>query len=203
MNENENLGFTIANEQFPSADYKLRRGAHISVEDVELYDFIKMHFPELSNFYRRYEAALMEGAEGYYYLVSQGATFGQRQLSKSEMLVGLTIAHLYRDPENRVRGTGQLSVEQVISRLETLKSEEDIARLVTESKVKADLHPSRVREATLDAVKKLAALNFLHLLDPSGCAFRCRRPIHRFDQFVSQLDSTADHEANGADHEER
>jgi chromosome condensin MukBEF MukE localization factor len=55
-----------------------------------------MKFHELSNFYRRYDAALQEGAEGYFYLVSQGAVFGQRQLSKSEMLVGLTIAHLYR-----------------------------------------------------------------------------------------------------------
>ena len=88
MNENENLGSTIANEQFPIVDYRLRRGAHISVEDVELYDFIKMRFPELSNFYRRYDAALQEGAEGYFYLVSQGAMLGQRQLTKSEMLVG-------------------------------------------------------------------------------------------------------------------
>src|SRR5258706_15365336 len=161
MNEPENLGSTIGNAQFPIVDYRLRRGAHISVEDVEQYDFIKIRFPELLNFYRRYDAALMEGAEAYFYLVSQGATFGQRQLSKSEMLVGLTIAHLYRDPENRVRGTGQLSVEQVISRLETLKSAEDIARLVTESKVKADLQPSKIREAALDAIKKLAGLNFL------------------------------------------
>ena len=129
MNENEKLGTIIANEQFPIADHRLRRGAHIAVEDVELYDFVRRHFPELSSLYHRYEAALKEGAEGYFYLISEGSIFGQRQLSKAEMLIGLTIAHLYRDPENRVRGTGQLTVEQVISRLETLKSQDDIARI--------------------------------------------------------------------------
>ena len=203
MNENEKLGTIIANEQFPIADHRLRRGAHIAVEDVELYDFISRHFSELSSLYGRYEAALMEGAEGYFYLVSQGSIFGQRQLSKAEMLIGLTIAHLYRDPEHRVRGTGQLTVEQVISRLETLKSQDDIARIVTESRVKAELHPSRIREATLDAIKKLAGLNFLHLLDSSGCAFRCKRPIHRFDHFVSQVDPVVEVEGNGTDHENR
>src|SRR6266516_4663572 len=125
MSEHENLGKTVANELFPLADYKLRRGVHLSIEDVELYEFVKLNFPVLSDFYRRYEAELMEGAEGYFYLVSQGGMFGQRQLSKGEMLVGLTIAHLFRDPEHRVRGTGELNVDQVISRLEALKAMED------------------------------------------------------------------------------
>jgi chromosome condensin MukBEF MukE localization factor len=203
MNEHEHLGSIIANEQFPIVDHKLRRGAHISIEDVELYDFIRTHVIELSKFYNRYDARLLEGAEGYYYLISQGAMFGQRQLSKSEMVIGLTIAHLYRDPEHQVKGTGQLTVDQVITRLETLKSKDDIARLVTESKVKSDLHPSKVREAVLDAIKKLAGLNFLFLLDPSSGAFRCKRPIHRFDQFVSQIDPGVEADTNGGNHENR
>jgi chromosome condensin MukBEF MukE localization factor len=195
MNENEQLGNTVANEVFVQADYRLRRGAHISVEDVELYEFISRHFDPLSKLYSRYDASLCLGAEGYYYLVSEGTIFGQRQLSKVEMLVGLTIAHLYRDPENRVRGTGQITVDQVLNRLETLKSREEIARLMTESRVKADLHPGRIREAALDAIKKLAGLNFLYLLDQAGTVFRCKRPIHRFDQFASEVvPATEDHE---------
>jgi hypothetical protein len=97
MSEHENLGKIVANERFPIVDYKLRRGVHIAIEDVELYEFIKLYFTELSKFYRRYDADLLEGAEGYFYLVSGGTIFGQRQLSKAEMLVGLSIAHLYRD----------------------------------------------------------------------------------------------------------
>jgi chromosome partition protein MukE len=191
MNEHENLGKAIANPLFPIADYKLRRGVHLSIEDVELFDFVKLNYPELAPFYRRYEAELVEGAEGYFYLVSQGAMFGQRQFSKVEMLVALTIAHLYRDPELRVRGTGEISADHVIARLEALKTMEDITRIMTETRVKADLHPARMREAVLDAIKKLAALNFLHLLDSSGARFRCKRPIHRFDQFVAQIDPRA------------
>jgi chromosome condensin MukBEF MukE localization factor len=188
LNQDLTLGKAIANALFPIADYKLRRGVHLSIEDVELYDFVKLNFSELAPFYRRYEAELLEGAEGYFYLVSQGAIFGQRQLSKGEMLVALTIAHLFRDPEHRVRGTGEISADHVISHLEALKTMEDIARVMTETRVKADLHPARMREAVLDAIKKLAALNFLHLLDSTGARFRCKRPIHRFDQFVAQID---------------
>src|SRR4051812_48557981 len=113
MNEDEKLGKIVANERFPVVDYKLRRGVHIAIEDVELYDFIKLNSPELSKLYRRYDADLLEGAEGYFYLVSRGTIFGQRQLTKAEMLVGLSIAHLYRDPEHRIKGTGELTVEQV------------------------------------------------------------------------------------------
>ena len=191
MSENEDLGKVVANPMFPIADHKLRRGVHLSMEDVELYDFVKLNYPVLSSLYRRYEAQLMEGAEGYFYLLSEGAMFGQRQLSKGEMLVGLTIAHLFRDPEHRIRGTGELSLDQVISRLEALKATEDIARLITETKVKAELHPSKVREAVLDAIKKLAGLNLLQLVDAGGARFRCKRPIHRFDQFIAQIDSPA------------
>lgn len=191
MSEHENLGKAIANPLFPIADYKLRRGVHLSIEDVQLFDFVKLNYSELAPFYRRYEAELVEGAEGYFYLVSQGAMFGQRQLSKGEMLVALTIAHLFRDPEYRVRGTGEIGADHVIARLEALKTMEDIARVMTETRVKADLHPARMREAVLDAIKKLAALNFLHLLDSTGARFRCKRPIHRFDQFVAQIDPVA------------
>ncbi len=201
MSEHENLGKAIANPLFPLADYKLRRGVHLSIEDVELFDFVKLNYTELAPFYRRYEAELVEGAEGYFYLVSQGSMFGQRQLSKGEMLVGLTIAHLFRDPEYRVRGTGEISAEHVIARLEALKTMEDIARVMTETRVKADLHPARMREAVLDAIKKLAALNFLHLLDSTGTRFRCKRPVHRFDQFVAQIDPVAVPVETEANHE--
>jgi len=200
MNEHDDLGKTIAHGLFPATDHKLRRGVHLSSEDVELYDFVKLNFNVLSGLYRRYDAELKEGAEGYFYLVSQGTMFGQRQLTKGEMLVGLTISHLFRDPEHRIKGTGEISADQVISRLETLKSVEDIARLMTETKVRADLHPSRMREAVLDAIKKLAGLNFLTLLDQSGARFRCKLPIHRFDQFVAQID-TAQVEGSEANHE--
>lgn len=191
MSDHENLGKAIANTLFPIADHKLRRGVHLSIEDVELFDFVKLNYSELAPFYRRYDAELLEGAEGYFYLVSQGAMFGQRQLSKGEMLVALTIAHLYRDPEHRIRGTGEISSDHVIARLEALKTMEDIARLMTETRVKTDLHPAKMRETVLDAIKKLAALNFIHLLDQTGARFRCKRPIHRFDQFVTQVESVA------------
>ncbi len=201
MNEYENLGKAVANPLFPIADYKLRRGVHLSVEDVELFDFVKLHYTEMAPFYSRYEAELVEGAEGYFHLISHGSMFGQRQLTKGEMLVALTIAHLFRDPEYRVRGTGEISADHVIARLESLKTMEDIARVMTETKVKADLHPARMREAVLDAIKKLAALNFLHLLDATGVRFRCKRPIHRFDQFVNQIDPVAVPVAAPANHE--
>jgi chromosome condensin MukBEF MukE localization factor len=192
MSDHESLGKAIANALFPIADHKLRRGVHLSIEDVELFDFVKLNLSELAPFYRRYDAELMEGAEGYFYLVSHGAMFGQRQLSKGEMLVALTIAHLYRDPEHRIRGTGEIGVDHVIARLEALKTMEDIARVMTETRVKTDLHPSKMRETVLDAIKKLAALNFLHLLDPTGTRFRCKRPIHRLDQFINQVESVAE-----------
>jgi len=131
----------------------------------------------------------VEGSEGYFYLVSQGAMLGQRQLSKGEMLVALTIAHLFRDPEYRVRGTGEIGADHVVARLEALKTKEDIARVMIETRVKTELHPARMREAVLEAIKKLAALNFLHLIDSNGTRFRCKRPIHRFDQFVALVES--------------
>jgi chromosome condensin MukBEF MukE localization factor len=201
MSEHETLGNTVGHDLFPTADYKLRRGVHLSSEDVELYDFVKLNFDVLAALYRHYDAELKEGAEGYFYLVSQGTMFGQRQLTKGEMLVGLTISHLFRDPEHRVKGTGELSADQVISRLETLKSMEDIARLMTETRVKTDLHPSKMRDAVLDAIKKLAGLNFLVLVDPTGARFRCKHPIHRFDQFVAQIDAVAQADAPEANHE--
>jgi len=201
MSEHEELGAVVAHELFPVADHKLRRGVHLSIEDVELYNFVKLNQPILSSLYRRYDSELMAGAEGYFYLVSGGSMFGQRQLSKGEMLVGLTIAHLFRDPEYRVRGTGELSVDKVISRLEALKATQGIARIMTETKIKTDLHPSKMREAVLDAIKKLAGLNFLHLLDPAGTHFRCKRPIHRFDHFVAEVDVDSQSDVAEAPHE--
>jgi chromosome partition protein MukE len=200
MSDHETLGKVVSNELFTEIDFRLRRGVHISIEDVEFYDFIKLNFGELCGFYSRYECDLKEGAEGYFYLVSNGAVFGQRQLTKGEMLIALTIAHLYRDPENRVRGTGELGVEQIISRLEALKSKEDIAWLLAETRLKAELHPSRVREAVCDAVRKLAGLNFLQITDSNPNRFRCKRPIHRFDQFVAQLAGNGTTENSGAEH---
>jgi len=192
MSEHENLGKVVASERFPVVDYKLRRGVHIAIEDVEPYEFIKLNITELSKLYRRYEADLIEGAEGYFYLVSRGAIFGQRQLTKAEMLVGLSIAHLYRDPEHRIRGTGELTIEQVISRLETLKSQEDIARIMTETKFKVELQPSKMREAVSAAMKTLAALNFIQLTPGTENTFRCKRPIYRFTQFIMQPESTSE-----------
>jgi chromosome partition protein MukE len=198
MTEEHDLVQAIASKHFPTIDAQLRRGAHISADDVEWHAFTKQHYSVLSKFYLRYQAVLKEGTEGYFYLVSEGAMFGRRQLSKGEMLVGLTIAHLYRDPEHRVRNiTGQVTVEHVLSRLEILKAKEDIARVMCDAKLKLQVHPQKVREAVLDAIKRLASLNFLHLVDLSGTVFRCKRPIHRFDHFVMELNSL-----NGSDQEE-
>jgi len=97
----------ISEDIFAEVDCRLRKGEHIGLEDMTAHDFIKEASPFLSQFYRKYSCQLIhdtqEEADFFFlhpYDPGSGVhLLGRKQLSQSEMIVGMTLAYMLMDPE--------------------------------------------------------------------------------------------------------
>lgn len=169
----------VLDEQFPAIDLLLRRGRHVGREDGGAYAFLVDAAEHLEPFYRRYGAELVQAPDGYFYLLPSGDQLGRRLFTAGEMLVGQALALLYLDPSTLAEG-GVVTRAQLLQRLEGIVGRESLVRALNPRKKKYDarIAEETVRNRVSDALRRLAGLGFVHLLD--GERLQLRLALMRF-----------------------
>lgn len=170
----------VRNLAFPPVDVALRRGRHIDRDDGDWYAFVTDAQDHLEQFYRRYGCELVTRSDGYFYLLPTGDQLSRRHLSAGEMLVGQTLALQYLDPAT-IQSGGVVTREQLLTRLAGLVGDRDLARALEPRRKRFDderIVHEIIRRRVAEAVRRLATLGFIELLDEDH--LRLRSPLLRF-----------------------
>lgn len=177
----------IRNPTFPAVDLALRRGRHIDREDGEWYALITDAQDHLEQLYRRYGCELVTQSDGYFYLLPSGDQLSRRHLTAGEMLVGQTFALQYLDPTT-VQTGGVVTRDQLLNRLGGIVGDRDLAQALEPRRKRFDdervVHEI-IRKRVAEAVRRLAALGFIEILDADR--LRLRSPLLRFADPVRGL----------------
>jgi len=179
----------LDDEHYPEVDLALRRGRHIGRDDGTMYEYLVDAQALLEEFYRRFGCELIQQSDGYFYLLPSGDRLGRRQLSAGEMLVGQMLALLYLDPASLQQG-GTVSREAPLERLSALLSTDTLVRTIAPRNVRKGKYDERiaaeaVRTKVGDALRRLADLGFVDLLDDTR--LRLRPALMRFAEPVRGL----------------
>jgi chromosome partition protein MukE len=177
------LGDAVEDENFPEADLLLRRGRHIDRDDAALYAYLTDAADHLEPFYRRFGCELMHASEGYFYLLPTSDKLGRRHLGVPEMLVGQALALLYLDPATLENG-GVITKQDALSRLASVTGSDALTQAFNPKRKRVD---ERVAEETVrakfgEALRRLAALGFVDLLENDG--LKLRSALMRFAEPV-------------------
>ncbi|MGC8491398.1 MAG: chromosome partition protein MukE [Syntrophobacteraceae bacterium] len=174
------LDQVILDPLFPGIDHRLRTGGHIDMDDIRSYEFLLQTEPLLQVFYEGYACRLVNGQEGYFYLLSEGDLLGRRRLSGAEMLVGQVLALLRMDPAY-LKKAGQVPLEQILSHLEMLLGRQRLAELLAPRARgrDAEMDNRKIREAVDKAINGLARLGFI-TVDRTNGSVVAGRSITRF-----------------------
>ena len=185
------LGDVVADELFPDVDLALRRGRHIDREDQLWYTFLVDAQALLEAFYRRFGCELTHPADGYFYLLPTGDKLGRRHLSVPEMLVGQALTLLYLDPATLQSG-GVIKRADALSHLAAVMGSDALTRAFNPKRKRVDERVAQetVRGKFAEALRRLAALGFVDLLDAD--ALRLRPGLLRFAEPVRGRGSPAE-----------
>ena len=185
------LGDVVADELFPDVDLALRRGRHIDRDDNLWYTFLVDAQPLLEAFYRRFGCELTHPADGYFYLLPTGDKLGRRHLSVPEMLVGQALTLLYLDPATLQSG-GVIKRADALSHLAAVMGSDALTRAFNPKRKRVDERVAQetVRGKFAEALRRLAALGFVDLLDAD--ALRLRPGLLRFAEPVRGRGSPAE-----------
>jgi chromosome partition protein MukE len=179
---------------FPEVDLALRRGRHIDREDGDTYVFLSDAQAQLEQLYRRYGCELVMQTDGYFYLLPSGEKMARRHLTAGEMLVGQTLALQALDPTTIQTG-GVITRDQLLARLGSLVNDRDLARALEPRRKRFDdervVHEI-IRKRLAEAVRRLAALGFVDLLDAEhlrlrSALFRFAGPVRTRDDLPTAL----------------
>lgn len=179
----------LGDEHYPEVDLALRRGRHIGRDDGTVYEYLVDAQALLEAFYRRFGCELIQQSDGYFYLLPSGDRLGRRQLSAGEMLVGQTLALLYLDPTTLQHG-GIVGREALLQRLSALLGTDVLVRTLDPRRARRSKYDERVaaeavRTKVGDALRRLADLGFVDLLDETR--LRLRPALMRFAEPVRGL----------------
>ena len=185
------LGDVVADELFPDVDLALRRGRHIDREDDLWYTFLVDAQALLETFYRRFGCELTHPADGYFYLLPIGDKLGRRHLSAPEMLVGQALTLLYLDPATLQHG-GVIKRADALSHLAAVMGSDALTRAFNPKRKRVDERVAQelVRGKFAEALRRLAALGFVELLDSDS--LRLRPGLLRFAEPVRGRGSPAE-----------
>ncbi len=185
------LGDVVGDELFPDVDLALRRGRHIDREDSLWYTFLIDAQALLEAFYRRFGCELTHPADGYFYLLPTGDKLGRRHLSVPEMLVGQALTLLYLDPATLQHG-GVIKRADALSHLAAVMGGDALTRAFNPKRKRVDERVAQetVRGKFAEALRRLAALGFVDLLDSD--ALRLRPGLLRFAEPVRGRGSPAE-----------
>jgi chromosome partition protein MukE len=164
---------------FPQVDVLLRSGSHIDMDDIRRYEFLQIAEPYLEDFYSRYRCSLLQGPEGYYYLLSDGTMLGNRRLGTPEMLVGQVLALMYMDPAY-LTTAGKVRLDQILVTLEMTLGQEKLTELIAPRRrgKGQDKDNEKIRDAVGRALRTLKQLGFVSIFN--GVEFLPRKSIMRF-----------------------
>jgi chromosome partition protein MukE len=167
------LGDVVLDEHFPDVDIALRRGRHVDREDIAWYSLLIDAQEHFEPFYRRFGCELVHASEGYFYLLPTAERLGRRHLSVPEMLVGQTLALLYLDPATLQQG-GAVTRAHVLSHLASVLGSEALTRALNPKRKRMDERAAeeQVRGKFAEALRRLAALGFVDLLEADGVKLR-------------------------------
>jgi chromosome partition protein MukE len=183
---------------FARTDLDLRRGRHIGADyDSSLFDFVTGAKPFLDDFYERYEAALLTGREGFFYLLPDRLAIppplGQRRLSALDMLVGQALALMRLDPK-WLESNLRIPDMAVLELLEQILGEERLLRVVQRRRGKdVDQDARKLREAFLASLYKLEKQGFIKR-EGRGDASRVK-PLVAIMRFADPVRTSADLDA--------
>jgi chromosome condensin MukBEF MukE localization factor len=165
----------FTDKQFVDADVRLRRGGHVTTEDVWLYEFLTRNFGELQQYYAAYGSTLIQHEDSFFFLQPhRDGVLRTRELSKGTMLVGQAVALLTRDPET-TKSAGLLSQEMVLQVLESLPVD-TLRKTFVPKRREATLHQG-IRDAVAQALRQLSDLDFIRR---KGELFFATSAINRF-----------------------
>jgi len=151
---------------FPDVDLALRRGRHVTADDLAHYTFLSDARGHLEELYRRYGCELMHKSDGFFYLLPTGEKLGKRHLRPVEMLVGQALALLYLDPRT-VEAGGTIVRDDVLGQLASVLGSDDLVRALYPGKKRVDERVAQegVRAKVNDAIRKLGTLGFVSTTD--------------------------------------
>jgi chromosome partition protein MukE len=111
----------IQDPLFARVDVALRRGRHISAdEDVDEHLFLERFQKPLVAYYDTYDAELYQDPDGFWVLIPRSSSpLRTRDLSRTEMVLGLALAHLRLDPAI-LRAEMTVTREQLYAHIEAL-----------------------------------------------------------------------------------
>ncbi len=188
----DTLEEVVQDDLFPELDLALRRGRHVGRDDGAVYAFLVDAADHLEPFYRRYGCELVQQSDGYFYLLPSGDRLGRRHLSAGEMLVGQTLALLYLDPMALQHG-GVIERELLLQRLAGLLGTEALYRTLhprrRRAKIDERVAGERIRAQVAEALRKLADLGFVDLVDEGS--LRLRPALLRFAEPIRGLEDPA------------
>ena len=151
--------FDYTDTYFVQADVILRRGGHVSSDDVYLYETLARNFDNAKRLYEAYGCNLVQHEDGFFFLVmDKDSALRTKALSKSCMHLGMVIAILTRDPEI-TRSSGTISEETVLQYLAALPR--DVLQKTYAPKRREATLDQGIRKAVRDALKQLGELGFI------------------------------------------
>lgn len=156
----------ITDPIFARADLALRRGRHVGPDyDAGLFDFLTSARNFLDDFYGRYNTALLQGGEGYYYLLPDRLAvpppLGLRRLTPMDMLTGQTLA-LMRLDHKWLETNYRIPELTVFELMEQLLGDERLLSLISRRRGKdASQDARKLRELFVSALHTLETLGFI------------------------------------------
>ncbi|MRX06510.1 condensin subunit E [Pseudoduganella sp. FT25W] len=156
----------IEDPMFARADLALRRGRHIGPDyDTGLFDFLTSTSKLMERFYGRFSVALLQGSEGYFYLLPDRLAvpppLGLRKLSVMEMLTGQTLA-LMRLDHKWLETNYRIPDLAIFGLMEQLLGEPGLTRLAGRRRGKdAGQDARKLRETFAVALRTLERLGFV------------------------------------------
>lgn len=165
--------------QFAEVDTALRRGKHISRNDIGTYEFVTQNFDDFESFYAAYGARLIQHPDGFFFLLARGALIPTRLLPQSAMHLGMFIAFKRRDPD-LTRSDGRMSIAGLLQDLETSVPADTLTQVYA-PKQKASLEGERIHAEVMKALKLLAELDFVEI---DGDQLIAHESINRFAELA-------------------
>jgi chromosome condensin MukBEF MukE localization factor len=175
-------------KQFVQADLILRRGGHITTEDVWLYEFLAHNFDELKVLYAAYGCLLMQHEDSFFFLIPEkDGLLRTKELSKATMHVGQVIAFLTRDPEI-TRTAGTIGVEAVLHSL-AAQPVDVLRKTYAPTRGEATIDEG-IRQGVQRALRTLATLGFIRWRGDQQ--FQPTNAINRFAELARHANGPDD-----------
>jgi len=165
MNDAPTIADLLRDQEFPEVDVALRRGCHIDEDtDRDQHLFIEQYQVALQAFYRAYDADLIRDPDGFWALIPLSTSpFRIRHLHRTEMVVGLALAHLRMDPAI-LASQMTVSEEQLLINIDALfGGQERLQTLLGRGRgTRRAIHgQQKIRKIVRKAVSSLSRLGFL------------------------------------------